>query len=123
MTMTDVSRALTDLSDWLEEDSAIFSEVQQDSDTTLSQISQLTKLGERMRAPLFVLLCGGTGAGKSTLLNAIAGAEIARASAVRPTTTRFTVYLHRSKQLFVPREVLKQPTSTAIIFRQAELDG
>lgn len=48
---------------------------------------------------LVVVLMGGTGVGKSTLLNALAGAKIADASMVRPTTTQPTVYRHRDLNL------------------------
>lgn len=49
--------------------------------------------------PLVVALFGGTGVGKSTLLNRIAGQDIARASAERPTSTQVTAYLHRSQSM------------------------
>lgn len=45
---------------------------------------------------LIVMLMGGTGVGKSTLLNAFAGAEIASASPIRPTTRDPVVYLHEA---------------------------
>ncbi|MHC5020700.1 MAG: GTPase, partial [Planctomycetota bacterium] len=59
--------------------------------------SRAAAIGSQQEAatgPLRVLLLGGTGAGKSTLLNALAGAEVARASASRPTTMGVTAYHH-----------------------------
>ena len=46
--------------------------------------------------PLVVGLFGGTGVGKSALLNRIAGREIARSSAERPTSTGVSAYVHAS---------------------------
>ena len=46
--------------------------------------------------PLVVGLFGGTGVGKSALLNRIAGREIARSSAERPTSTGISAYVHAS---------------------------
>lgn len=48
------------------------------------------------RRPLVVGFFGGTGAGKSALLNRIAGREIARSSAERPTSTGVSAYVHAS---------------------------
>ncbi|MBN1421019.1 MAG: GTPase domain-containing protein [Planctomycetes bacterium] len=45
---------------------------------------------------IVVGLVGGTGVGKSTLINALAGAEISRASERRPTTERAVIYRHAS---------------------------
>ncbi len=66
--------------------------------------------GDRVRPPraprrreglppdlLLVGLVGGTGVGKSTLVNALAGADISRTSARRPTTDRVIPYLHRRR--------------------------
>lgn len=46
--------------------------------------------------PLVVGLFGGTGVGKSSLLNRLAGENVARASAERPTSRNITLYVHRS---------------------------
>ena len=45
-----------------------------------------------INSPLIVAIVGGTGVGKSTLLNALAGAEIAEVSPIRPHTSTPTVY-------------------------------
>ena len=47
-------------------------------------------------APLLVLLLGPTGAGKSSLLNTIAGAEVSKVGALRPTTREAIVYASES---------------------------
>lgn len=49
--------------------------------------------------PLVVAFFGGTGVGKSSLLNRLAGEDIARTGAVRPTSHEVTVYVHRSVEL------------------------
>lgn len=43
---------------------------------------------EALDAPLLAVFGGSTGAGKSTLINSMLGEEVARASALRPTTRR-----------------------------------
>ncbi len=60
---------------------------------------------------LFLGIIGGTGVGKSTLINAIAAAEISRASDRRPTTDRVVVYRHRGSPLprDIPRGDLAEP--------------
>lgn len=45
-------------------------------------------------APLVVVVAGGTGAGKSTTVNTLAGARVAAASAVRPTTRAPVLVAH-----------------------------
>ncbi|MBI3269728.1 MAG: 50S ribosome-binding GTPase [Planctomycetes bacterium] len=67
-----------------------------DRESILGLLQQLRDLEEALGTPLKVLLVGGTGAGKSTLLNAIAGADIAKVSALRPTTREFVCYYHRA---------------------------
>lgn len=47
--------------------------------------SVLTRTDD-LDAPLLVVVAGGSGAGKSTTVNTLAGARVAAASAVRPTT-------------------------------------
>ena len=51
------------------------------------------------RRPLVVAFFGGTGVGKSTLLNRLAGREIARTGAVRPTSREITLYMHASVKI------------------------
>jgi hypothetical protein len=46
------------------------------------------------RAPLLVVVGGGSGAGKSTTVNSLAGARVAEVSAVRPTTRTPTLVCH-----------------------------
>jgi hypothetical protein len=46
------------------------------------------------RAPLLVVVGGGSGAGKSTTVNSLAGAAVAEVSAVRPTTRTPTLVCH-----------------------------
>jgi len=57
------------------------------------------QLVEELPPVLVVALAGGTGVGKSTLINALAGGEIAEASAERPTTTHIRVYHHEGVEL------------------------
>jgi GTPase SAR1 family protein len=49
--------------------------------------------------PLLVGLFGGTGVGKSSLLNRLAGENIARVGAERPTSREVTLYLHQDHAL------------------------
>jgi len=74
------------------------------ADTAPQQLSELatatpSELFDSTERPLVVGLFGGTGVGKSTLLNRMAGQEIARASAERPTSRTVTAYLHHSQHL------------------------
>lgn len=59
---------------------------------------QIIRGFESADRPLRIVMAGGTGVGKSTLLNALAGAEIAKAGPVRPTTRHFTAYIHREQE-------------------------
>lgn len=54
------------------------------------------QLFDKSERPLIVGLFGGTGVGKSSLLNRLAGENVARASAERPTSRNITLYVHRS---------------------------
>lgn len=58
-------------------------------------------------APLLVVLAGGTGAGKSTTVNTVAGARVAAASVVRPTTRAPVLVCHPDDEpAFVEDRVL-----------------
>ena len=52
------------------------------------------QLFTRSERPLVVAFFGGTGVGKSSLLNRLAEQPVAKASAVRPTSTEITLYYH-----------------------------
>lgn len=54
---------------------------------------------DQNRRPLLVGLFGGTGVGKSSLLNRLAGHPVARVGIRRPTSTKATLYVHRSQTL------------------------
>lgn len=56
------------------------------------RVAELRARESRLDDVLVVALVGGSGVGKSTLLNAIAGDQIALASAMRPCTTKPMVY-------------------------------
>ncbi len=65
--------------------------------------------------PLVAALFGGTGVGKSTILNRLAGDDVARASAARPTSTNITAYVHSSITVDkLPDEFPMQRMQTAI---------
>lgn len=64
-----------------------------------SRIEELHARLGRLEGLLVVALVGGSGVGKSTLLNALAGDELAAASAMRPCTTAPTVYHPPGAQL------------------------
>ncbi|MEZ6194915.1 MAG: GTPase [Planctomycetota bacterium] len=52
---------------------------------------------------LTVGLVGGTGVGKSTIVNALAGLDVSRSSARRPTTDRAIPYVHRDRAELLDR--------------------
>lgn len=54
---------------------------------------------DQARRPLVVGFFGGTGTGKSSLLNRLARHAVATAGVRRPTSTRATMYVHRSQEL------------------------
>ncbi len=90
---------------WLARAERVVPALARDGGRLREQHAEVRATGARVEAPLVILLAGGTGAGKSTLLNALAGgAEIAAASAVRPTTTALTCYYHLRNELAIPRE-------------------
>lgn len=94
-----VDEALRALSARLEAPRAL--EIDAELAATLRGASERARqqLVEELPPVLVVALCGGTGVGKSTLINALAGGEIAEASAERPTTTHIRVYHHRDVEL------------------------
>ncbi len=90
------------------------------ADTAQQQLNDLVtatpaELFDTRERPLVVGLFGGTGVGKSTLLNRMAGQEIARASAERPTSRTVTAYLHRSQHLDrLPEDFPMQRLATSL---------
>lgn len=50
-------------------------------------------------SPLVLAFFGGTGVGKSSLLNRLAGEDVARSSAIRPTSREVTLYVHQDVAL------------------------
>jgi len=67
--------------------------------------------------PLVAALFGGTGVGKSSLLNRLAGTEIARTGAERPTSREATLYVHESVALAdLPADL---PLARVRIFRHS----
>ncbi|MFC1705818.1 GTPase [Planctomycetota bacterium] len=102
---TQVCEVIRDVDGWLAESRGLFVSVEHERSSLEEGLLSLQGLGDRLEAPLFILLCGGTGVGKSTLLNAMAGAEIAESSPIRPTTDRFTIYHHVANELCIPEEL------------------
>jgi energy-coupling factor transporter ATP-binding protein EcfA2 len=100
-------QVLDALDTWIGRAARLFPGVARAEPDLRAALAQVRARGERLEAPLFVLLAGGTGAGKSTLLNALAGGEpIAATSAIRPTTTALTCYYHLESELAIPGELL-----------------
>lgn len=50
-------------------------------------------------SPLVLAFFGGTGVGKSSLLNRLAGEDVAKSSAIRPTSREVTLYVHEDVTL------------------------
>ena len=63
------------------------------------RVDELRERDQRLGDVLVIALVGGSGVGKSTLINAIAGDELAEASAFRPCTSVPTVYQPPGVQL------------------------
>jgi hypothetical protein len=61
---------------------------------TASLLRSVVARADDPSAPLLVVVAGGTGAGKSTTVNTLAGARVAAASVVRPTTRAPVLVAH-----------------------------
>ena len=67
--------------------------------TAASGVIQTARARARFPSDTYVLaFVGGTGVGKSTLLNALAGEQVSRASARRPTTTEPVAWIPAGKE-------------------------
>lgn len=97
---------LEGLAAWIPRAARVFPGVGRGAARLAANLAEVRATGDRLEAPLFILLAGGTGAGKSTLLNALAGAAIAEASAIRPTTTALTCYFHVANDLAIAGDLL-----------------
>ena len=79
---------------------ALFEVLRQLDDYILPRLS-------RIDAPLLAVVGGSTGAGKSTLVNSLLGENVAKATAIRPTTRRpLLVHLEQDSEWFEGRSIL-----------------
>ena len=78
---------------WFEA-SRCFPELEHDRELIRGLLDRIHERQASLETPLRIVLLGGTGVGKSTLFNALGGADLATAAAVRPTTRELTAYFH-----------------------------